>query len=271
MTAGRDLVDGYLDELVEKMQGSGHDVRRTVSEVEDHLHESVDEGLSQGLTLEAAQHRAIERFGSPGIVARRFAAEEGRLLPPSTLLHVALALGLVAAIGFVAIGVSGLLAAASGSVLGKSFVAGDAPGVVYTPARCAEFIEYYGKAATCGEAAIAHHYDEVVGYRLDVGILGLLGLGGWWLLRRVFPRMAGVKVLPDGFMATVGAAVFGAAAVFLLGPSALQLAFGDINGAGDLLTGGLVSLVVSAGFAVSLNRTLRSGLTRRRSWSPTRQ
>lgn len=265
MTANLDLVDAYLDELLEKMRGSGHDVRRTLSEAEDHLREAVDEGLAQGLELEAAQLRAVDRFGSPATVARRFATEEGRLLPPSAMLHVALALGLVAAIGMVAIGVSGLLAAAAGSVVGKRFVAGDAPGVVYTPARCAEFFQLAQGSATCGQAAVAHHFDEVVFYRLDAGILGLVGLAGWWLLRRLFPRMAGVKVLPDSFVPTVGAAMFGAAAVFLLAPSAIQLVFGDSDGVGDFLTGGIVSLMVGAAFCVSLNRTLRNGASLRSS------
>lgn len=32
--------------------------------------------------------------------------------------------------------------------------------------RCADFLEYHPEARTCAEAAVAHHFDEVVTYRL---------------------------------------------------------------------------------------------------------
>ena len=95
-----------------------------------------------------------------------------------------------------------------GSVVDKAFVAGDQPGVTYTAARCAEYLEYQPHAATCADAAIAHHYDEVVWYRVDAGVLGLLALAGWWFVRRRRLRASRPESLPPGFVALVGTALF---------------------------------------------------------------
>jgi hypothetical protein len=140
-----------------------------------------------------------------------------------------------------------------GSVWGKTFVSGDPPEITYTPARCAQFQELAPRP-TCEEAATAHHYDEVVGYRLGAGVLGLLVLVSWWVARRRVP--AAVGLLPDGFVPTVGAAVFGMAAASLVFTGVSQIPGGSSNGAGQFLSAGVVALVVCALFLRSLLRVL---------------
>src|SRR5205085_5861062 len=136
---------------------------------------------------------------------------------------------LLGGIGFVAVGASGAVAAGMGSAWGKAFVSGDPPDIRYTAARCAQFQEYYPRP-TCEEAATAHHFDEVVTYRLAAGLLGLLALGAYRAARR---RVApAVGVLPDAFVPTVGAAVYGVAAAGLLFLGLTQLPAGSSNGAG---------------------------------------
>jgi hypothetical protein len=170
----------------------------------------------------------------------------------ATLLgELVLAAVLLGGVGLTAIGVSGLLAEGMGALAGQRFVSGDPPGVSYTPDRCADFFEYAPQARTCEEAATIHHFGEVVTYRVAAGILGLLALGLWWLLRRRRDRPA---LLPDGLVPGIGAATFGAAAAALLLESIGLLAFGA--GAGQYLSGGLVSLVVAAAFAVGCWRAL---------------
>jgi hypothetical protein len=167
-----------------------------------------------------------------------------------------LSLTLVAGTGLVAVGASGILSAAFGGVWGREFVAGDPPDVTYTPARCADLQEYHSEAPDCRAAAAAHHFDEVVEYRLAAGILGLLALGVWVLVRRRFPGLVRPGVLPEGFTATVGASLFGMASILMLGSSLGNLAFGQPGGAGQWLSGGIVSLVAFAAYAVALLRVL---------------
>jgi putative lipase involved disintegration of autophagic bodies len=80
----------------------------------------------------------------------------------------------VGAVFLLAIGLSGLLADTFGRVFGTAFVAGDAPGVTYTAERCAQLLSFEPQARSCEEAAIAHHFGEVVSYRLAAGALGVL-------------------------------------------------------------------------------------------------
>lgn len=108
-------------------------------------------------------------------------------------------------VGLLAIGTSGLIAAAFGSIYGRPFVAGDPPGVTYTDARCTDLSEYAPGASTCEEAATWHHYGEIVQYRVAAGLLGLVVLGVYALLRRRIRGEPGV--LPPGFEATVGVAM----------------------------------------------------------------
>jgi hypothetical protein len=96
-----------------------------------------------------------------------------------------------------------------GRLFGAGFVAGDLPGMTYTPERCAESLEYFPDAGSCAKAAALHHWGEVVEYRVAAGVLGLLVLGAFllWRLRARPPEYLGV--LPDGFPATVATSLYG--------------------------------------------------------------
>lgn len=257
MTGQPDLIEQYLDELLAELRGRARDVRRTLAEAEDHLREATRHGRARGLSEAQAQQAAIERFGTPRTVAGRFAAERSGGVPFSVLVEAVLALTLVAGIGLVAIGASGALAGVLGPAVGKTYVAGDPSGVTYTPARCADFREYFPKASTCEAAATAHHFDEIVTYRLAAGVLGLLVLAGYGLVRRRRPSARGLA-LPDGFTATIGTVPFAVAAAVLCLPALGSTAMGDSSGAGGQLTGGVVAALAAAGFATSLYRTVRA-------------
>jgi hypothetical protein len=162
---------------------------------------------------------------------------------------------LLGGVGLVAVGASGALAAGMGAAFGKDFVAGDPSGVTYTKARCDYFLEYYPKEGTCAKAAVAHHYDEVVMYRVGAGVLGLLGLGVAWFLRKRW--QADDLLLPDGFVPIVAVSLFGAAAAFLLLDSfGLAVIGGESDGVGQWLSGGLVAAVMAAVYLRPLARTL---------------
>lgn len=252
-----DAVDAYLDQLADALVLRGRSVRRILAETEDHLREAAADGERRGLDPAHAEQEAVERFGPPTTVARRFATAENRL-PAGLVWSTLLSLALVAGVGLVAIGVSGGVAAAMGAVAGKPFVAADAPGVAYTPERCAEYRALVPRAVSCEQAALDHHYDEVVGYRLDAGVLGLLVLAGWWFVCRRRVNSGRGAALPATYTALGGAVLFGVAALGMLGLGAMQAAFAHNSGEGQLLSGGAVALVVAAGFGLWLLRSMRS-------------
>jgi len=165
----------------------------------------------------------------------------------------------LAATGLLAIGVSGAIAGGMGLTFGKGFVAGDPSAITYTKARCADYFEYEPSARTCEQAATLHHYGEVVFYRLAAGLLGLMVLGAYLWARRRWAWVSERGALPEGFEATVGATLFGLAALLLLGQSASQLAVGETAGAGAYVSAGVVSLTVAGAFAWSLYRSLSRG------------
>jgi hypothetical protein len=196
----------------------------------------------------------VAEFGDADLVARTMTRAGG---PATTALLVETfrALLLLGVVGLLAVGASGLLAWSAGGLFGKAFVSGDAPGVAYTAARCADLREYAPGSATCAAAAVSHHFDEVVGYRLAAGVLGLLVLVVWLAVTRPWRRTAGrwqasYGVLPATFVPTVGSALFGAAALMLPYGLLDLVASGAGHGSGALITAGAVSAAAFLGFAV---------------------
>ena len=58
-----DAVEDFLDRLLVSLSGSPRRVRHTLSEVEAHLRDAVDEGVAAGLSEPEAQEWAVERMG----------------------------------------------------------------------------------------------------------------------------------------------------------------------------------------------------------------
>lgn len=69
------LIGVYLRALERELKTRWLFNQETLAEIESHLLEAAEEGEAQGLTSEAAQRQAVERFGPPELVARRFAQE----------------------------------------------------------------------------------------------------------------------------------------------------------------------------------------------------
>ena len=81
MDTVNDPIERYLDQLVLELRGRATDVRRILVETEEHLRDAVIEGVAEGMTAGEAEARAIARFGSPRLVARRFPPTTGAVLP----------------------------------------------------------------------------------------------------------------------------------------------------------------------------------------------
>jgi hypothetical protein len=250
-----DPIDAYLDRLVVELRGRAPDVRRVLAEVEHHLDDAVAAAIASGASPDDARRLAVERLGSPRTVARRFALSPTAAGLGALVRQLMVALALLGGVGLVAVGASGALAAGMGAAFGRDFVAGDPAGITYTAGRCAEFMEYEPHARTCASAAVAHHYGEVVGYRVDAGILGVLILGGVWLARRRWG--SDDLLLPDGFVPIIAVSLFGAAAGLLLLQSLGQgVIGGETNGVGQWLSGGMVATMMAAAYLVPLARML---------------
>jgi hypothetical protein len=238
--SGPEPIEDYLDDLFRALTGSPREVRRTLVEVEEHLVDSAAAHRARGLAPLEAERAAVAAFGPVESVARDFDRRSWRdLLRPVTLL---------AAVGLVAVGVSGVVAEVMGRVWGPSFVAGDLPGTTYTPARCAYFQEYF-PSSSCLASAAQHHWGEVVQYRVAAGVLGLVLLVVWrWLPKR--------RPLPRGILTTTAVGVFGLATLVLAGET-LNASGSRAYGAGQWLSAAVVAAGVTAGVALWMVRDLR--------------
>lgn len=236
-------VERHLDELFDRLAGTGSAGRRALAEAEDHLQSAVADARARGLDEDAAEREAVARFGPPARIAAQLRATHGGLAALARPAFVGT--WIVGAIGLIAVGLSGLVAELFGDFGGATFVAGDAPGVTYTPERCADYFEYTPNAPDCGAAAAMHHWGEVVTGRVAVGVLGILALLALLVARRVTPLREPAWTPPRGVVATVLIALFGVAGVGLTGVSGLQLVFGQRSGVGANLSGGLVALAAA--------------------------
>jgi hypothetical protein len=86
-------VESYLNELAVELGRRAITTPRFLEEVEGHLADAVESGRLRGLSLEAAERDALDRFGQPSAVAETFAS--GRLRTRHAILVVlAVAMGI---------------------------------------------------------------------------------------------------------------------------------------------------------------------------------
>ncbi|WP_423183279.1 permease prefix domain 1-containing protein [Arthrobacter sp. NyZ413] len=241
-------IDAYLDELFAATHdGDPAAVRRLLAETEAHLRESAARLRGQGLDALDAEREAVRRFGPVGTVTPvlRPSLRDVARLPLRALVRPLVGL---AAVGAIAVGLSGALSELFGRVWGAGFVSGDLPGVAYTAARCAVLQAPY-PGLDCAQAAAAHHWGEIVEYRVALGVLGLVLLLVW----RVLPRDT---ALPAGLVPSLAAAAFLLAAAGT-GLLALNAAVQGWQGTGAWLSAAVVALPLGAVFALTALRAMR--------------
>jgi hypothetical protein len=253
MTSTDDPVENYLDQLYVGLRGSPRRGRRILAEAEDHLREGVADGLAAGLTEREAQEQAISSFGSVRAVVR---AHDGRLrqVPGlAVLIDVAMSAWRLGSIGLLAVGASGLVAAAMNAVFGRHFV-GSASGAALPAAACRHWLSNWPGAHSCAQAYLLESSADAVSLRLFTGFIGLILLGGYYLARRSGWSRG---VLPDAFAPTVAMSLFGAAGLGLLALSVSHASvLGLPAGPGFYLSGALVALALAAVFGGQVHRTL---------------
>jgi hypothetical protein len=249
-----DLIEQYLDELVAQLTPLGpRRLRQVLAETEAHLWDAVAEAVERGMNERDAQGQAIARFGPvDALVAAEYRSTSRSAL---TMLRQAVSsLWSLGAIVAVAVGVSGLVAALVRLVFGRTVLIDVAPNTVLLARDCARWLAGDPTAGSCRDAAIADWADEVVGYRVAVGVLGVLALLAYRLLRR---RGSLVDVLPRAVSDTVAVTGFavGALLTLVLGWSAVATAGG--HGSGQWFSASIVALIAAVIFSVRLVSDLR--------------
>lgn len=252
-------LESYLDELFDRLGGTGGAGRRALAETEDHMRSLAEAAVAAGAGEQEAELAAIARFGPAAQIAGQLQdvhAGIWRWVRPAFT-----GLWLAGGAGLVAVGVSGLVAQLLGQAYGALFVAGDAPGVTYTAARCAEYFEYAPGARSCAAAAAAHHWGEVVSGRVEIGVLGLLALLALWLGRRLTRLGTPAWTPPRLTVVLPLTAVFALAGVAATGYAGLQAATANRGMLGANLATGLAALAAAAVLAAVM---LAAGTARRR-------
>lgn len=107
-TAAGSPVDAYLDEMFDKLAGTGPAGRRLLAEAEDHLLAAAAEGCARGLDPEHAEREAVARFGAADGIARQVPVPAGVLLV--SLRRLAVGVVAVGGAAMVFVGLSGVVA-----------------------------------------------------------------------------------------------------------------------------------------------------------------
>jgi hypothetical protein len=252
MSTPGDPIEEYLDLLYARLRTSPGQARRVLAEAEDHLREAVADGLSAGMTEREAQEAAISSFGSVRAVVRAHDVRLRRFPALAVLGDLVMSAWMLAGVGLLVIGVSGLVAEVVNAAFGPRFVGAIPSGARITAAACRSWLADNPGAHSCAQAAILETSGDAVRLRLVAGIAGLVLLAAYHLSRRRWSD----AVLPDGFVATVAVSLFGLAGLGLAWLAANQGVVGVSSGPGFYLSGAIVSLGVAAVYVPALRRTL---------------
>ncbi len=167
-------VEQYLDELYARLRCAPRDARRILAEAEDHLREAVTDGLAAGLTQAEAEQQAVSSFGSVRAVVRAHDGGAWRFPGRAVLVDLSLAGLKLGGIGALAVGASGVVAAAMNMLFGPGFVGGTGRGITYPAASCRGWLADNLGVHTCAQAAVLENSIDAVSLRLAVGVLGLI-------------------------------------------------------------------------------------------------
>lgn len=243
-------VEAYLDHLLAAAPGTPREVRGLLAEAEAHLRDVTAEGVSHGLTVADAERRAVERFGTVRSVAT---AEADRVeLPFAAVVRRIVASGLLlAAVGGIAVGISGVIVAIFGALGGSTFIVNISSRTHLAPSDCARWLAQNPSAHSCYQAALSDWHFEVIAFRLVAGALGLMSLATYFLVRRRWSRRHTFGTLPAGVVDTIAVTVFGVSGLWLLGLGVDWLVVGT-NGAGQWLSAAPVALLLAGIYGVRL-------------------
>jgi hypothetical protein len=255
-------IEAYLDELVQGMSTRRpRELRYLLAETEAHLRDDAERGVTAGLSPQQAEVEAVARFGPAcALVAaehRRLATPFGTVLRAGTVSAL-----LLGAIGALAVGLSGLIAEVIRLIGGSRVLVDVAPGQRLSAADCARWLRLDSGATNCRDAAVADWVNEVVGYRIAVGLLGAVALALYLVLRKRWTHQQRWTTLPSAVSDTIAVTLFGAAGVWTLGLGLDAIVTASGHGSGQWLSDAPVALAAAAVFGVRLLRGVDLGAAR---------
>ena len=250
-----DLIEEYLDHVLVSLGGSPRQVRHTLAEVEAHLHDAVAEGLAAGLPESEAQARAVLRMGPVNGVT----GQPSVLSQPSAAMvrRLTLTVALVGGAGLTAIGMAGLIGRWFLAVKGTAFLTAPWPPGSYTRADCARWLAGDPGTHSCVAAMLTDHAGDFVRQSIAIGLLGLVALAAYLVLRRRWRDRATMTALPAGTAEALGAALASLAAVACFGYALDIETIQHGIGAGQPWSLGLAAAVAGIAFAVAFARIRR--------------
>lgn len=248
----------YLDELVVGLTTRRpRALRHLLAETEAHLRDDAALGVASGLSPFDAESQAVARFGPAADVV---AAERNRLATPLAVVarQLMMTAVLLGGVGAAAVGVSGLVAELVRLLAGAQVLVAPRPGTALAAVDCARWLAADPSAHTCRDAAVADWVDEVVGYRIAIGVLGLVAVGAFAWLRRRSRDSSRWTTLPPTVGNTFAVTGFAVAGVWTLGMGIDLIVVDSGNGSGQWLSAAPVALTAAAVFGCRLVRNLRS-------------
>jgi len=257
MTPERDAepIEDYLDELLSCLRLPPRATRRLLAETEDHLRQSAEDAVHQGMSRPDAERAAVRAFGPAARVAA--AAGTGRRADVATLVRLSawslLALGGVA---LVAIGLSGALAAVFKATAGPRFVGGLPQ--TYSNGVCRYFLTLHPSVGTCSAAATLENSQDAVSLRLLAGVCGGVLVGVAASTRRYLRADLSLRRMFDAMSAVIATIAFAVAALWLNATAADVAVRDGGSGAGWYLSAGLVSAGATVAAAIIARRALRT-------------
>jgi hypothetical protein len=250
--AGTEPVEEYLDRLLLTLSGPPRQVRRTLAEVEAHLHDSVAEQLAAGKSQSEAEQTAVARMGAPSQITGH-PLQFGR--PAAALLRrTALAGSLIGGIALVAVGISGAIGWGLAALRGGTFLVAPFPPGSYTSADCARWLTGDPAAHNCIAAMTSDHVGEVILNSFAAGVLGVIALSAYGWMRRRWQDRGTLTALPIGSAEAVGAVLALIVAVGTAGRGIDLELVQHGQGAGEMFSLAIGALAAAAFFIVRLGR-----------------
>ncbi|BAL89731.1 hypothetical protein AMIS_45110 [Actinoplanes missouriensis 431] len=245
-------VEQYLDEMFDRLAGTGPAGRRMLAEAESHLLAAVDDNRARGLDAEAAERAAIDRFGTVGAVVRVVPATTRDLAAP--LRRLLSGTWLAAGILMIWWGGHGVLSWLLGWPWTALLIATDRFGT--QPGMCGRPWVPSNPTADCltlyrGTLNLVIEGGDRAAYPV-VAAAGVLLTAAWLLLRRTTALRAWTPApIPLGLALAVP---FGLAAPVLIAYGAAGLYWQAQHWTLSYLTAGLLAVAISATATRALRR-----------------
>ncbi len=250
-----DRIDTYLDDMLDRLEGTPAERRRMLTEAESHLRDKADALQRDGMDADAAQAAAISAFGDGPMIART----SNRRSPGALLAAFVRAAAQLGVYGFAAIGIAAVLARLLSLATSTQWVYGPPAGYRFTAAQCAHWLAVQPSAADCRTAAALESSDDSFLLVLAAAVMGLIVaaiiLGAMRLARR--RALPATSRLPRSVVSAIGATAFVGAGAGLIATGAVRGIAGGVWGQGVFYTDGVVALIFGAVFLVRFVRTIR--------------